>query len=101
MAESAESEIPKLKDLLRELSTKVSNDWEDIGIQLDIKEGILKQIKSDNPGNSKACLREMFRTWLCQVNPPPSWSAVADAIEIVGREDIAVQLKKKYSVQTP
>ena len=57
-------------------------------------------IKHDNPGNSKACLREMFRAWLRQVDSPSSWSAIAEAIEIVGREDIADYLKWKYDVPT-
>ena len=74
------SAIPELKVLLRELR-RVANEWEDIGIELDIEEGRLMQIKSDNAGDSKACLREMLRVWLSRVAPPPSWSAMADALD--------------------
>ena len=81
---------------MRVLQNKVSNDWEYIGIQLDIDDGQLKQIKLDNPGDSKACLREMLRIWLKRVNPPPSWSEMVEALEIQGSEDIASQVKTKY-----
>jgi hypothetical protein len=85
-------EAPELKILLRELR-RVAGEWEDIGIELDIKEGQLKQIKSDNAGECKACLREMLRAWLSRVAPPPSWSAMADALDSLGHQDIATHLR--------
>ena len=92
----SESAQPKIKELQRELSTKVANEWEDIGIQLDIEEGILKQIRTDNAGECRACLREMLRIWLSRVDPPPTWSAIAEAVEILGHEDIAKHLRTNY-----
>ena len=93
---SDESEKPlTLKNVLRVLQNKVSNEWEYIGIQLEIEDGQLKKIKSDNPGDSKACLCEMLRIWLKRVNPPPSWSEMAEALEFQGNEDIASQIKTK------
>ena len=89
------SAIPELKVLLRELC-RVANEWEDIGIELDIEEGQLRQIKSDNAGDSKACLREMLRVWLSRVAPPPSWSAMADALDTLGHQDIATHLRSSY-----
>ena len=93
---SAESAKPKLKDLQRELYSRVANDWEDIGIQLDIEEGQLKQIKSDNAGECKKCLREMLRIWLSRVDPPPSWSDIAEALETLEYKDIATYLRTEY-----
>ena len=90
-----ESTKPKLKDLQKELST-VANEWENIGIQLEIEEGQLKRIKSDNAGDCIACLREMLRVWLSRVAPPPSWSAMADAVDTLGCEDIATHLRTTY-----
>ena len=87
------STIPELKLLMRELR-EIANEWEDIGIELDI--GQLKQIKSDNAGDSKACLREMLRVWLSRLSPPPSWSAMADALDLLGHEDIAAHLRSRY-----
>ena len=89
---------PTLKQLLKELHSKAA-DWEDMGIQLDINDGELKQLKSDNRGGSKACLREMLRIWLNRVDPPPSWSAIAEAIEDLGDEQLAQELRSKYSCE--
>ena len=85
-----------MKDLQIELYTTVANDWEDIGIQLDIEEGNLKQINSDKSGDSKACLREMLRMWLSQIDPPPSWLAIVEALDNLGHKDIAQRIKTKY-----
>ena len=86
---------PQLKDLIRELR-RVANQWEDIGIVLDIEDGELKQIKSDNAVDSRACLREMLRVWLSHVDPPPSWSTLAEALEFLGEESLAAYLRTKY-----
>ena len=91
-----ESEKPSLKNILKVLKNTVSTEWENIGIQLDVEDGQLKQIKSNNPGDSKACLRDMLRTWLTRVCPPPSWSQLVEALEIESYEDIASRIKTKY-----
>ena len=94
---SDEPEKPlNLKNVLRVLQNKVSNAWEDIGIQLDIEDGELNKIKSDNPSDSKACLREMLRIWLKRVNPPPTWSEMVEALKFQGNEDIASQIETNY-----
>ena len=98
IAPAPNSAKPKLKDLQKELYSTVANEWEDIGIQLDIEEGQLRQIKSDNVGDSKACLREMLRVWLSHVAPPPSWSAMANALDTLGHQDIATRLRIAYNI---
>ena len=89
---------PKLKDLLKELSLTVANDWENLGILLGIEDGSLKQIKSDYTADSKACLREMLRLWLVQSHIDCSWSGIADALGVLGREDLAEHIRIQYSV---
>ena len=79
---------------MKELYSTVA-EWENIGIQLELEDGQLKQIKSDN-GNADACLREMLRVWLNRVAPPPSWSAMADALDTLGHQDIATRLRTVY-----
>ena len=86
---------PKFSTLLRELSSKVSADWEDIGVALELEQGQLSAIRSDHQ-QSKKCFREMLKLWLKQVNPPPSWSAIIEAIELFEYELLAEELKKKY-----
>ena len=95
---SSESEKLKLKDVLTELLNKVADQWEDICILLDIEDGQLSQIKSDN-ANSKTCFREMLRIWLKRVNPSPSWSELAGALEILGNENTASQIRTKHCMQ--
>ena len=87
--------MPTLKELQKELRSKAA-EWEDIGIQLSVNDGQLKQLKSDNHGNSRACLREMLRVWLSRVRPAPSWSAIAEAIDVVGDEQLAEHLRLTY-----
>ena len=70
-----------------------ASDWEDIGVELEIDDGELKGIKKDNPSDSKSCLRELARKWLSRVDPPPSWAAIADALENIGDEQLASKLR--------
>ena len=87
---------PKLKELMRELKTKAAN-WEDIGVELEINDGDLKQIKSDNPVDSKSCLRELFRKWLQRIDPQPSWTDIVETVsEGLGDEELASRIKSKY-----
>ena len=63
---------------------------------LDIEEGQLNRIKADRGSDSASCLKEMLQIWLSQVDPPPTWSAMATAIESVGSPELARDLRKKY-----
>ena len=86
---------PELKDLIKELLTKSSDKWENIGILLGIEPGRLDAIKvaENQPQN---CLREMLKIWLRSVSPPPSWAAIAEAIDLLGDEKLADHLRTKY-----
>ena len=81
---------------MKELYTKAADKWEDIGVLIRISDGQLKQIRTDNASNSRSCLREMLRTWLSRVDPPPSWSAIIEALEDLGDEGLAAHLRSKY-----
>ena len=86
----------KFSDLLKELLNKVSADWEDIGLALDLEQGQLSAIRSDHRESNK-CFREMLKLWLKQVEPPPgTWSAITDAIDVLEYESLAEELRKKY-----
>ena len=86
---------PELKELMRELRAKAA-DWEDIGVELEVDDGELKQIKQDNATDSKSCLRELFRKWLTRESPEPSWAAITDAVEHLRDEKLATTLRSKY-----
>jgi hypothetical protein len=86
---------PKFSELLKELLSKVSADWEDIGLTLDLEQGQLNVIRSDHRESNK-CFREMLKLWLKQVEPPPTWSAIIEAIRILQHESLARELRRKY-----
>ena len=81
---------------MNELCTKAADKWENIGVLLRIDDGQLRVIKSNNTSDSISCLREMLRIWLSRVDPPPSWSAIAGALERLGDENLATHLRSKY-----
>jgi hypothetical protein len=87
---------PGLGILLRELIKKVDSKWENIGIMLEIESHRLESIKTAEHHNTQNCLREMLKIWLKKINPPPSWSAITDALEYVGDEQLAHDLRSKY-----
>ena len=71
----------------------VAAKWENIGILVGIKPNILDSIKKDNSSSQEDCLREMLKVWEKQVNPPPTWSAMADALCIIGENEFARNLR--------
>ena len=87
---------PELKDLAKELYSTVSDKWEDIGILLGIEPGRLNAIKSAENHTAQSCLREMLKIWLNRVSPPPSWAAIAEAVELLGDQTLADRIRTKY-----
>ena len=87
---------PELKDLVKELYSKVSHSWKAIGIMLGLDPDVLDAIKTSENNKAQNCLREMLTAWTRRVNPPPSWSAIVEAIECLGDEVLADYLKTKY-----
>ena len=60
---------------------------------LGINSQLLNKVKSENSDNK---LREVMRIWLNIVDPPPSWSAIVEALRLLGEETLATQLRFKY-----
>ena len=85
---------PDLKDLFKELCITADN-WENIGVLLGIEPWQLNSVKTAEnlPQN---CLREMLKVWLKRISPPPTWSSVAEAIEVLGDQELAARLRRKY-----
>ena len=88
---------PELKDILRELFTNAA-EWMNIGVFLGIEIGKLDTIGTAENHKPQNCLREMLRIWLNRVSPPPSWAAIAEAVELLGDQKLADQLRTKYHV---
>ena len=85
----------ELKNVYEDL-INISHQWYDLGLQLELEEGTLKTIKSDNP-ESQHCLRETLSTWL-KTDPRPSWQTLCAALRsrTVGAEKLAGDLEAKY-----
>ena len=90
---------PKLKDILTELYTKAASKWKDIGILLGIDSRELDALKAMESHFPQSCLRGMFEIYLKRINPLPSWSAIAEALELLGDEELATQLRSRYCEQ--
>ena len=69
----------KLRDVFAVLHP-LATQWKTIGILLGIQKHVLDRIKNDEAGVNDR-LQEMLSEWLKQVNPPPTWEDLANAVE--------------------
>ena len=78
----------------------ISHHWYDLGLQLELEEGTLENIKLDNPESAQHCLREMLSTWL-KNERRPLWQTLCAALRsrTVGAEKLASDLEAKYNVE--
>lgn len=91
---------PRFTILVHELTNRVSAKWEELGISLRLESGLLEIIKKDNPNDCRACLRVMLKEWMKQVDPPPSWSAIIEAVKDCGYSLLARTLRNKHLSDT-
>ena len=72
--------------------------WLYIGLELGLNRDTLDAIKKKNPNITDNCFTEMLTVWLKMVNPPPTWSALADALKLptVGYGQLGEQVESKY-----
>ena len=75
----------------------VSHKWYDLGLKLRLPLGALDSIKYQHL-DAPTSMREMLTSWLKKVDPPPTWEALANALEsrVVGEPQLAQQLRSKY-----
>ena len=86
---------------MKELYNDVASEWNPIGTFLEISDGELKAISQNEHGDPKKCLIAMLNVWLHQTNPPASWTNIADAVECIGRPDIALKIRQTYCEHGP
>ena len=89
---------PQLKDLMDALYHKVADKWKMIGIRLSIPKGKLAGITDKYPHDPHRCLIEMLEIWLEKVHPPPTWTAIIEAVEFLGEGQLGKELREKYTV---
>jgi hypothetical protein len=59
---------------------------------LGVTKPILDKIKSNEEGANDR-LQEMLSEWLKQIDPPPTWTALAEAVETVD-SSTAMEIRK-------
>ena len=87
---------PRLKDLVDALYHKVADKWRMIGILLEIPKAKLAHIAEMHLDDPRSCLVEVLVTWLERVDPPPTWTAIIEAVEFLGEEQLGKELREKY-----
>ena len=80
---------PKLHDHTRpeissalKLLLPIASKWQNIGVLLGVPIEIVDAIKYENRHSYSMCLIEMLTYWLKQVDPPPTWKDLIEAIEL-------------------
>ena len=93
--------LDDLKDVQEEL-IGVSSKWYDIGLQLNMKAGLLQRIRCQY-SNPADCLREMLTELLTGINPNPTWEALVEALEsrAVNESRLAKKLRDTFLVNIP
>lgn len=89
---------PDLKDLMDALYHMIADKWELMGIYLHLSMATLKAIAAERQHDPHKCLIGMLEVWLKTVDPPPTWSAIIEAVEFLGEEQLARELKEKYTL---
>ena len=85
-----------MRDLMDALYHTVADKWEHIGIYLQFPMATLKTITAENQQDPHKCLIGMLEAWLKRVDPPPTWSAIIDAVTFLGEERLGMELREKY-----
>ena len=86
----------KRKDALI-MTLPFHKDWQTIGALLEVEEEKIRAIQDEeNNVSSKDCLRVLLDEWLKSTDPPPSWQALAEAVEPFD-SDAADRIRRTYS----
>ena len=89
---SVATDRPQLSKAFKPL-IPIAKEWQNIGVLLDLSDQDLKSITADGDSDIDH-LREMLRLWLSQVDPPPSWKALSEAVEPFDSQ-IATKIKSQ------
>ena len=77
---------------------KVADKWKVIGVLLEIPRAKLAGLAEMHQGDPHSCFFEVLETWLEQVHPPPTWTAIIEAVEFLGEGQLGKELREKYTV---
>ena len=74
----------------------MADKWENIGIYLHLPISTLRAISAEHQCDPHKCLIGMLEVWLKRKDPPPTWSTIIEAVEFLGEEQFARNLREKY-----
>ena len=60
-----------------------------------VDDGELDAIRVNHSNEVRVCLREMLKTWLNTVDPPPSWERLAEAVKEISKKK-AEEIRTNY-----
>ena len=94
-------DITDLVDVRDELQSIDYTEWKDLGLSLGLYHNTLGVIEEMYRGNAKKCLMECMAAWLkgedkVREKEGPNWSSLATALEKIGANDIASNIRAKY-----
>ena len=87
----------KLKHIITTVRDIIT-EWHQLGLQLDLPEHILKPIGSNPDVEDR--LRMMLSKWL-DYDPEASWDEQANALDAMGKNAIAANIRSKYMKDRP
>ena len=76
------SDSPLTLPTLLKILLPVSSQWMNIGVMISLSHERLTAIETRCKGVPDNCLREMLNDWLKQKDPPPTKSALVDAVKM-------------------
>ncbi len=85
----AAAKRPTVPELMKLLYKEVSHQWYQIGACLGIRTSDLEGFKQKHLSDPGRCFVDVLSRWVDCDDPPPTWDAMAEALEAVEREDIA------------
>ena len=75
---------------------KVADKWKVIGVLLEIPRAKLAGLAEKCQDDPHNCLIKVLETWLERVHPPPTWTAIIEAVEFLGEDQLGKELREKY-----
>ncbi|XP_019856045.1 PREDICTED: uncharacterized protein LOC109584669 [Amphimedon queenslandica] len=93
-------DISDLDYVIEELQSIDYTEWKTLGVHLGLYHTTLEAIKADH-GSVKKCLMECMAAWLKKEDKVrekggPSWLSLATALEKIGTDGIAINIRAKY-----
>ena len=83
---------------VQDATWEVRAKWYNCGLALGVSSADLEVIKENHRGDCDNCFRETLIEWLKRAHPPPTWSALCNALSSpsVGHGELAERLSKKH-----